>query len=51
MPQHRPETSSFRSGFDCLVSIQRSSPSGTFVDPSLSGIDTDIRDCVSGFVS
>lgn len=51
MPQQRPDTSSFKSGFESLVSIQRRSPSGTLLDPSFLGIDMDSRDCVSGFVS
>ena len=50
MPQQRPDTSSFRSGFDSLILIQRSKLSGMLDLLPLSGTDMDVKDCVSGFV-
>lgn len=50
MPQQRPDTSSFRNGFDSLVLIQRSKLSGMLGLFPLSGIVIDVKDCVSGFV-
>ena len=50
MPQQRPDTSSFRSGFDSLILIQRSKMSGMLDSLPLSGTDMDVKDCVSGFV-
>jgi hypothetical protein len=50
MPQHRVDTSNFRSGFDNRELIHRRRHSGTlrFLLSLLVSTDKDVRACVSG---